>query len=92
MTNDPDWINNFIPPEDIAEIEATAERIVEAHGTFYEMTVMMSQEDMIEAVRAGAGMQAGVPEAWIIGVGILMSLLDTMRVALEKDDIDIWKD
>ena len=92
MTNEPDWIKNLVPPDDVAEIEATAEKIVEAHGTFYEMTVMMSQEDMIEAVRAGADMQEGIPEAWVIGVGILMSLLETMRIALEADNIQIWED
>lgn len=92
MTNEPDWINNLIPPEDVAEIESTAERIVEAHGTYYEMTVMMSQEDMIEAVRAGAGMQLGDPDSWVIGVGILMALVDTMKNALEKDGINIWEE
>lgn len=92
MTNEPDWINNLVPPEDVAEIEATAERIVEAHGTYYEMTVMMSQEDMIEAVRAGAGMQLADPDSWVIGVGILMALIDTMRNALQKDGINIWEE
>jgi uncharacterized FAD-dependent dehydrogenase len=92
MTEEPDWIKNLIDPQDVAEIQSTAERIVEAHGTFYEMTVMMSQEDMIEAVRAGHGMQIADHDSWVIGVAILMALMDTMKEALEKDGINIWEE
>ena len=92
MTEDPEWIKNLIPPEDVAEITSKAERIVESHGTFYEMTVMMSQEDMTEAVRAMYGMQLADHDSWMIGVGILMSLMGTMDDALKKDGIDIWEE
>jgi hypothetical protein len=56
------------------------------------MTVMMSQEDMIEAVRAGHGMQLADHDSWVIGVAILMALMDTMKEALEKDGINIWEE
>jgi hypothetical protein len=92
MSEESEWIKNLVPPEDIADIESNAKRIEEAHGTFYEMSVMMSLEDMRDAVRAGYGMRLGDEEAWMLGVSILMSLLGTMEIALKKDDIDIWKD
>lgn len=91
MSEEADWIKNLVPPEDIADIEAKAEKIEQEHGTFYEMSVMMSLEDMIEAVRAGYGMRIGNTEAWMLGVNILMALLGTMESALAKDGVDIWE-
>jgi hypothetical protein len=91
--NDPnEWIKNLIPPEQVEQIKATAERIVQTEGTFYEMSVMMAQADMIEAVRASYGMRMGDRESWITGVSVLMALVATMEIALERDGIDIWED
>lgn len=81
-----------MPPEDVAQIESTAKRIINSDETFYEMSIMMRQSDMIEAVRAGVAMQAGDTEAWVTGVSILMALLTTMAEALNADNIDIWED
>lgn len=92
MNEEADWIKNLVPPEDIADIEAKANKIEQEHGTFYEMSVMMSLEDMAEAVRAGYGMRLGDEESWMLGVNILMALLATMETALKKDGIDIWED
>lgn len=92
MNEEADWIKNLVPPEDIADIEAKANKIEQEHGTFYEMSVMMSLEDMAEAVRAGYGMRLGDTESWMLGVNILMALLGTMETALKKDGIDIWED
>lgn len=92
MNEEADWIKNLVPPEDIADIEAKANKIEQEHGTFYEMSVMMSLEDMAEAVRAGYGMRLGDAESWMLGVNILMALLATMETALKKDGIDIWED
>lgn len=88
MSDDNDWIFNLIPPDQVEQIESKADRIVEAHGTFYEMSVMMSQEDMIEAVRASYGMRLGDKESWMTGIAILMSLLATMETALSRDGIN----
>lgn len=92
MTDPNEWINNLLPPEEVAQMESKAERIIEREGVFYEMSVMMSQSDMIEAVRAGYGMRLGDRESWMIGIGVLMSLLGTMEVALKRDNINLWED
>ena len=92
MSDKDDWIKNFLPPEDVADIESKAKRIVEQHGTFYEMSVMMSQEDMIDAVRAGSGMRLADRDSWLVGIGVLMSLLGTMEAALKNDKINIWEE
>lgn len=86
-----DWIFNLIPEEEVEQLESKANRIVEAHGTFYEMSVMMSQEDMIQAVRASYLMRRGDTPSWMLGIGILMSLIGTMEDALKQDGIPIWE-
>lgn len=92
MSEEAEWIKNLIPPEDIADIESKAEKIEQEHGTFYEMSVMMSLEDMRDAVRAGYAMKMGSEEAWMLGISILMSLLSTMEHALRKDNVNLWED
>lgn len=92
MSEEAEWIKNLIPPEDVADIESKAKKIEQEHGTFYEMSVMMSLEDMRDAVRASYGMKMGDEESWIVGIGILMSLLSTMEIALKRDKINIWED
>jgi hypothetical protein len=56
------------------------------------MSVMMSQEDMIDAVRAGYGMRLADRDSWLVGIGVLMSLLGTMEAALKNDKINIWEE
>jgi hypothetical protein len=92
MSDPNEWINNLIPPEQVEQIQSKAERIVEAEGTFYEMSIMMAQVDMVEAVRASYGMRMGDQESWIIGVSVLMALVSTMEIALDRDGINIWED
>lgn len=92
MNDSNDWINNLIPPEQVEQIQAQSKRIVEAEGTFYEMSIMMAQADMIDAVRASYGMRMGDRESWIIGVSVLMALVSTMEIALDRDNINIWED
>lgn len=92
MSEESEWIKNLIPPEEVADIESKAKKIEQEHGTFYEMSVMMSLEDMRDAVRAGYAMRMGSEEAWMLGVSILMSLLATMEHALRKDNVDLWED
>lgn len=92
MNDNSDWLEGILSAEDLAEIESKAKKIVDAHGTFYEMSVMMSQQDMIEAVRAGYYMRLGDKHAWMVGIGVLMSLLGTMELALEEDGVDIFED
>jgi hypothetical protein len=87
--NDPaEWIRNLVPPEDVAQMEATAKKILHADTTIYEMSVMMTQADMLQAVRAAAAMQSGDREAWMFGISILMALIATMEEALLHDGID----
>jgi hypothetical protein len=92
MNDSNDWINNLIPPEQVEQIQAKSKRIVEGEGTFYEMSIMMAQADMIDAVRASYGMRMGDRESWIIGVSVLMALVSTMEIALDRDNINIWED
>jgi hypothetical protein len=92
MNDSNDWINNLIPPEQVEQIQAKSKRIVEGEGTFYEMSIMMAQTDMIDAVRASYGMRMGDRESWIIGVSVLMALVSTMEIALDRDNINIWED
>lgn len=92
MSEESEWIKNLIPPEEVADIESKAKKIEQEHGTFYEMSVMMSLEDMRDAVRAGYAMKMGSEEAWMMGISILMSLLATMEHALKKDNVDLWED
>jgi len=56
------------------------------------MSVMMTQADMLDAVRAGYGMRLGDPTSWMIGTSVLMSLLSTMEYALKRDNVDVWED
>lgn len=92
MNEDSNWINDFLNSEDIADLESKAKRIVEAQGVYYQMSVMMTQEDMISAVRAGYDMRKGNKQAWMLGISVLMSLLNTMEIALEEDGIDVFED
>ena len=92
MSEESEWIKNLIPPEEVADIESKAKKIEQEHGTFYEMSVMMSLEDMRDAVRAGYAMKLGSEEAWMMGISILMSLLATMEHALKKDNVNLWED
>jgi hypothetical protein len=91
MSDPNEWIKDFLPEDDIAKIQAKAERIIDAEGTFYEMTVSMSRHDMLEAVRAGYGMQEGDAESWLLGVSIIMALFRSMQDCLEADGVDIWE-
>lgn len=90
MNNDNEWLKGIISDEEMAEIESKAKRIVDAHGVYYEMSVMMSQQDMIDAVRAGYFMRMGDKQAWMLGISVLMSLLGTMEIALEEDGVDLF--
>lgn len=92
MSDPTEWIKNLVPPEDVAQIESTAKRILNAESTIYEMSIMMTQTDMVMAVRAAAAMQEGDKEAWMMGISILMALIATMEDALIQDNIPIWDD
>lgn len=87
MTDPDEWIKAF-NPEDIEQIEATAKRIIDADTTVYEMSIFMSQADMIEVVKAGVLMQTGDKQSWMLGMSVLMSLIATMVDALEHDGIN----
>lgn len=92
MSDPNEWIKNLVPPDQVAQMESTAEKIIKQDEVFYEMSVMMNQADMITAVRAGYGMKLADEESWMIGIGVLMSLLGTMEQALKRDQINIWED
>jgi hypothetical protein len=92
MTDQNDWIKNFLPEEDINQLSAKAEKIISQDSEYYEMSVMMTQADMLDAVRAGYGMRMGDPTSWMIGTSVLMSLLSTMEYALKRDNVDIWEE
>jgi hypothetical protein len=92
MSDPNEWIKNLVPPEQVAQIQSTAEKIIKKDEIFYEMSVMMSQGDMIDAVRASYGMKLGDQESWMVGIGVLMSLLGTMEQALKRDQINIWEE
>jgi hypothetical protein len=90
MSDQDDWINEIIPPEEVEQIQTQANKIIKGQETFYEMTVLMTQEDMIEAVRALELMREGDMTAWMLGMSILTALVDTMEYALERDEVQIW--
>lgn len=92
MSDKDDWINEFIPSEQVEQIQAEANRIIKGQETYYEMTVLMTQEDMIHAVRAFHLMQGGDMDSWMMGMSILAALIDTMEYALDRDDVDVWED
>ena len=92
MSDPSEWIKDLLSEEDIANITAKAERILDDEGTYYEMTVAMTKADMVSAVRTGYGMQEGDMDAWLMGVSILMALLKTMEDRLEQDGVDVWED
>lgn len=91
MSDPTEWIKNIVPPEEVAQMESKARKIIEGEFSLYEMSVMMRQADMIEAVRAGYMMQEGNRDAWILGTSILMALIQTMEEALNRDGINIWE-
>lgn len=91
MSDPTEWIKNLVPPEDVAQMEATAKKILKADTTVYEMSIMMTQADMVQAVRAAEAMQAGDQGAWMIGISILMALIATMEDALQEDGVRYWE-
>lgn len=92
MTDPNEWIKKLIPPEDVAQIESSAKKIIKEDTTIYEMSIFMTQADMVQAVRAAVGMQLGDTESWMVGVSILMALVSTMEQALDADGIDVFED
>jgi hypothetical protein len=92
MSDQDDWINEFIPQEQVEQIQAEANKIIKGQETFYEMTVLMTQEDMVQAVRAFQHMKDGDMDSWMMGMSILAALIDTMEYALDRDDVDVWED
>ena len=73
-------------------MQAQANKIIRDEETFYEMTILMSQADMIAAIRAMDEMRAGKTDAWMIGLSMLSMLIETMALALDRDDIDAWEE
>ena len=91
MTDQNDWIKKIVPPEQVSQMESKADKIIEGEAVVYEMSVMMRQADMIQAVRAGYAMREGDHDAWMLGAAMLMGLLQTMEDALKRDDVNIWE-
>lgn len=91
MTDPSDWIKKIVPPDQVTQMESKADKIIEGESVVYEMSVMMRQSDMIEAVRAGYAMRQGDHDAWMLGTAMLMGLLHTMEEALRRDDVNIWE-
>lgn len=92
MSDKDDWINEFIPQEQVEQIQAQASKIIKGQETFYEMSVMMTQDDMVEAVKAWNKMHTGNVESWMLGMAILGALIETMEYALERDNVELWDD
>lgn len=92
MSDPNEWIKNLIPPEDVEQLQAKSERIVKGHDTFYEMTLMMYEEDMIKTVRSLHGMRDGNKESWLLAINLVLALLGTMEEALAESDIDPHED
>lgn len=92
MTDPNEWIKNLIPPEDVAQIESSAKKIIKEDTTIYEMSILMTQSDMVQAVRAAVGMQVGDTESWMVGISILMALVSTMEQALDADGVDVFEE
>lgn len=88
MTDPKEWIKKIMTPDEVAQIESKAKKIIKSDRTVYEMSILMTQADMIEAVKASMGMQHGDQDSWMIGVNILMAFFDTMIEALEADGIN----
>lgn len=88
MTDPSEWIRDLIPPEDVEQLQSKAERIVEGHNTFYEMTLMMYEEDMIKTVRMLDGMRNGSKEAWLLAINLILALVNTMEEALGESGIN----
>jgi len=89
MTDPNDWIKDLIPPDQVEQMETTSRKIMDGHHTVYEMTLMMSEEDMVTAVRAMHGMRVGSTDAWMMGLSILSALVDSMEDALLEGGVDI---
>jgi hypothetical protein len=92
MSDPNEWIKNLIPPEDVEQLQAKSERIVKGHDTFYEMTLMMYEEDMVKTVRTLNRMQDGNKESWIMAINLVLALLSTMEEALADADVDPYED
>lgn len=95
MTDPNEWIKDLVPPEQVEQMETSSRRIVDGHHTVYEMTLMMSEEDMVTAVRTLRGMRIGVADSWMMGLSILTALIDSMEDALLEGGVDVddyWGD
>lgn len=92
MSESSDWIRNLIPAEDVEQLQAKAQRIVEGHDTFYEMTLMMYEEDMINTVRMLSGMRNGEKESWLLAINLVLALVNTMEEALSESGINPYED
>lgn len=92
MSASDDWIREFMSQDEVEQLKSVANKIVKSDGVYYEMTIMMSEEDMCEAVRNVWRMQNNDVQAWLFGVSMLTQLVSTMAYALEENGIDPLED
>lgn len=87
--NDPsEWIRNLIPQEQVEQLEASSKRIVNGDTTYHEMSIVMSEADMITAVQNMYKMQDGDVVAWMFGIDMLVALISSMETALQQSGVD----
>lgn len=91
MSDPDDWVKAF-NPDDIAQIESKAKKILDSETTVYELSLFITQADATEVVRAASQMQTGNQEAWMLGMSVLMSLIATMTDALIHDGINPYEE
>lgn len=92
MSENDDWIKEFMSQDEVEQLQSVASRIIKSDGVYYEMNIMMSEEDMCEAVRNVWKMQNNDVQAWLFGISMLTQLVSTMAYALEENGINPLED
>lgn len=88
MTNERDWIREFMSREDINTIEQRAKKVVNSMKTLYEVSLIAPRQSLIQACLAFEAASEGDQLAIAFCIDLLGSLISTFEDALGEDNID----
>jgi hypothetical protein len=74
-----------INPDDIKELEARAQKIVEDSETYYEISLMVSHAGAVEFMEMYSDALDGNMMSLINLMGIVHVLANSLRIAMDKD-------
>lgn len=90
MSDPTEWIRGLVPEEQVNQLQELARRIERQAKSkpdpeaIYEMSLVMSEDDMVYAIKNFKKMQDGDTEAWMYGISMLVAIIETIKYALEE--------